>query len=210
MAAGNVSDAFVELDARIDEVQESISDIWNASNTYLVGKYCIYNNSLWKCKVQHTNQTPTEGTYWTKVSVANEISSVNSNLESVNSSLSDVNTKLSKWDKVNLSSYNCSNGNNAFYKNQNGLINLVLSCITDKDFVTGVAYPITDFSNVYYPKIIRSVPFIIMSNDKPYFAELLFQMHSNIDTYGLSIVNRSSENIPAGAYISLDITYLAE
>ena len=94
MAAGNVSDAFVELDARIDEVQESISDIWNASNTYLVGKYCIYNNSLWKCKVQHTNQTPTEGTYWTKVSVANEISSVNSNLESVNSSLSDVNTKV--------------------------------------------------------------------------------------------------------------------
>lgn len=90
MAAGNVSDAFVELDARIDEVQESISDIWNASNTYLVGKYCIYNNSLWKCKVQHTNQTPTEGTYWTKVSVANEISSVNSNLESVNSSLSGL------------------------------------------------------------------------------------------------------------------------
>ena len=90
MAAGNVSDAFVELDARIDEVQESISDIWNASNTYLVGKYCIYNNSLWKCKVQHTNQTPTEGTYWTKVSVANEISSVNSNLESVNSSLSSL------------------------------------------------------------------------------------------------------------------------
>ena len=45
MAAGNVSDAFVELDARIDEVQESISDMWDASITYLVGKYCIYNNS---------------------------------------------------------------------------------------------------------------------------------------------------------------------
>ena len=127
-----------------------------------------------------------------------------------NSSLSDVNTKISKWDKVNLSSYNCSNGYNAFYKNPNGLINLVLSCITDKDYVTGVAYPITDFSNVYFPKTIRYIPFIIISNNKPYFAELLFQMNSNSNNYGLSIVNRSSENMPAGSYISLDITYLPE
>ena len=59
----------------------SISDEWNASTTYAVGQYCIYNNSLWKCLVQHNGQTPTEGTYWTKVSVANEIASVNSSLD---------------------------------------------------------------------------------------------------------------------------------
>lgn len=203
MDADNVSNALVELKTKMNEVQENISDVWNASNTYLVGKYCIYNNSLWKCKVQHTNQIPTEGTYWTKVSVANEISSVNSNLESVNSS-------LSTWDKANLSTYNCSSGNNAFYKNPNGLINLVLYCFTDKEYVTGVAYHITDFSNAYFPKTIRSVPFIIMSNNKPYFAELLFQINGNSDNWELSIVNRSSENLPAGSYIGLNITYLHE
>lgn len=60
--------------------KEIISDAWNASTTYAVGQYCIYNNSLWKCLVQHSGQTPTEGTYWTNVSVANEITSVNNSL----------------------------------------------------------------------------------------------------------------------------------
>lgn len=63
--------------------KEIISDAWDASTTYAVGQYCIYNNSLWKCLVQHSGQTPTEGTYWTNVSVANEITSVNNSLDNV-------------------------------------------------------------------------------------------------------------------------------
>ena len=58
-----------------------ISDAWNASTTYAVGQYCIYNNSLWKCLVQNNGQTPSEGTYWTKVSVANEITNVNNSFQ---------------------------------------------------------------------------------------------------------------------------------
>ena len=65
-----------------------ISDAWNTSTTYAVGQYCIYNNSLWKCLIQHSGQTPTEGTYWTNVSVANEITSVNNSIENITSSLS--------------------------------------------------------------------------------------------------------------------------
>lgn len=61
-------------------LSNTISDAWNASTTYAVGQYCIYNNLLWKCLIQHSGQTPTEGTYWTKVSVANEITSVNNSL----------------------------------------------------------------------------------------------------------------------------------
>ena len=74
------------LSGRIDDIADEkanndiISDAWNASTTYAVGQYCIYNNSLWKCLVQHSGQTPTEGTYWTNVSVANEITSVNNSL----------------------------------------------------------------------------------------------------------------------------------
>ena len=63
-------------------ISSVISDAWNASTTYAVGKYCIYNNLLWKCLVQHSGQTPTEGTYWTKVTVANEITSVNNSFVS--------------------------------------------------------------------------------------------------------------------------------
>lgn len=57
-----------------------ISDAYDELKTYVVGEYCIYNNSLWKCLVQNNGQTPTEGTYWTNVTVANEIVSVNSSL----------------------------------------------------------------------------------------------------------------------------------
>ena len=57
-----------------------ISDAYDELKTYVAGEYCIYNNSLWKCLVQNNGQTPTEGTYWTNVSVANEIASINSSL----------------------------------------------------------------------------------------------------------------------------------
>ena len=57
-----------------------ISDAYDELKTYVAGEYCIYNNSLWKCLVQHNGQTPTEGTYWTNVTVANEIASINSSL----------------------------------------------------------------------------------------------------------------------------------
>ena len=71
----------------MNEKSNLISDAWNASTTYAVGQYCIYNNSLWKCLVQHSGQTPTEGTYWTNVTVANEITSVNNSLQETNNRL---------------------------------------------------------------------------------------------------------------------------
>lgn len=50
-----------------------IAEVWDANKTYTVGSYCIYSNSLWKCLVQNSGQTPTEGTYWTKTNVVSEI-----------------------------------------------------------------------------------------------------------------------------------------
>ena len=67
----------------LNEKSNLISDAWKASTTYAVGKYCIYNNSLWKCLVQHSGQTPKAGTYWTKVNVASEITSVNNSLSDI-------------------------------------------------------------------------------------------------------------------------------
>lgn len=48
-----------------------ISDAWNDSRSYSVGDSCIYNNMLWNCLVANTNMAPTEGTYWTRVKLAN-------------------------------------------------------------------------------------------------------------------------------------------
>lgn len=153
MDADNVSNALVELKTNMNEVQENISDIWNASNTYLVGKYCIYNNSLWKCKVQHTNQVPTEGTYWTKVSVANEISSVNSNLESVNSSLSN------KQDKLGLSGLLYKKVTNA------GLINGNYNLQLGDNYIVLLVSSAEDRLECNYPFIVDGT-WYVNTNDK--------------------------------------------
>lgn len=85
--------------------KEIISDAWNASTTYAVGQYCIYNNSLWKCLVQHSGQTPTEGTYWTNVTVANEITNVNNSLPKRTLLWSNPSlTSMAENYKINLSS----------------------------------------------------------------------------------------------------------
>ena len=65
----------------LDGLNTNMSDVQNSSVTYGVNSYCIYNNKLWKCKVQHKNQPPTEGTYWTACTISGEISELNSNLD---------------------------------------------------------------------------------------------------------------------------------
>lgn len=51
---------------------EMISDAWDASTTYKIGDYAIYNNSLWKCLVQNSNTPPAEGATWTRTQIADE------------------------------------------------------------------------------------------------------------------------------------------
>ena len=62
------------------DANPNISDEWSASITYGVNAYVIYNNAMWKCKIQNSGQTPAEGTYWTKTNMAKECSLLNSNL----------------------------------------------------------------------------------------------------------------------------------
>lgn len=83
--SNNVTTKLSKIDDKIDN--GVISDDYNELKTYVAGEYCIYNNSLWKCLLQHNGQTPTEGTYWTNVKVAKEIVSVNSSLTDLDSRL---------------------------------------------------------------------------------------------------------------------------
>ena len=57
-----------------------ISDSWNASKNYITGDYAIHENNLWKCKANNSNTVPTEGTYWARVLVTDEIETLNENL----------------------------------------------------------------------------------------------------------------------------------
>lgn len=58
--------------------KNTISDAYDPSKTYSEGQYCIYNNTLWKSKVDNNlGNTPVEGTYWTTTSVARNLITTN-------------------------------------------------------------------------------------------------------------------------------------
>lgn len=78
-----VGDVLESLDARLDNLQDTISDEWDEERTYYVGDYCISNNKLYKCKVQNEGQEPVQGDYWEFVSVSGELNEINGNLEQI-------------------------------------------------------------------------------------------------------------------------------
>lgn len=80
---GNLDDKIDDLGVEVDNLDVSltqtkqiVSDEWLNTKTYSVGSYCIFNNILWKCKVQHSGQEPSEGAYWTKVNVGEELRAI--------------------------------------------------------------------------------------------------------------------------------------
>ena len=78
-----IDGALKVIDTKSNNVMSKNSSAWSSTVAYAVGQYCIYNNSLWKCLVQHSGQTPQEGTYWARVSLdtlGSEINALNSNL----------------------------------------------------------------------------------------------------------------------------------
>ena len=78
-----IDGALKVIDTKSNNVMSKNSSAWSSTVAYAVGQYCIYNNSLWKCLVQHSGQTPQEGTYWARVSLdtlGSEISAINQNL----------------------------------------------------------------------------------------------------------------------------------
>ena len=78
-----IDGALKVIDTKSNNVMSKNSSAWSSTVAYAVGQYCIYNNSLWKCLVQHSGQTPQEGTYWARVSLdtlGSEINALNSNI----------------------------------------------------------------------------------------------------------------------------------
>ena len=77
-----IDEALKVIDTKSNNIMSKNSSAWSSTVAYAVGQYCIYNNSLWKCLVQHSGQTPQEGTYWARVSLdtlGSEINALNSN-----------------------------------------------------------------------------------------------------------------------------------
>jgi len=76
------SDWSVSIDENV------ISDAHNPSRNYSAGEFCIYNNTLWKSKVDNnTGNIPAEGTYWEATNVVNSLNdSLNARVKYIDTS----------------------------------------------------------------------------------------------------------------------------
>lgn len=109
-----IDEALKVIDTKAQNVMSKNSSAWSSTTTYTVGQYCIYNNSLWKCLVQHSGQTPQEGTYWTKVS-----------LDTLGAEISAINQNLDKIEHIQFDSITDSTGDASFphhYEYVNGYV----------------------------------------------------------------------------------------
>lgn len=88
-----------------------IANTFDVDATYSIGDICYYNRKLWRCLITCTGQTPTEGTYWTQIVLADELpirlsqtlSIGNTSLEFIHPSIvddSNIRIFTSKWNVI--------------------------------------------------------------------------------------------------------------
>lgn len=69
---------FILPDGKTFATKNTISDAYNPSTTYSTGQYCIYNNTLWKSRVDNNiGNIPPNETYWTATSVGKNLITTN-------------------------------------------------------------------------------------------------------------------------------------
>lgn len=82
----NIKAVYDDNGNRLDNILKQsggnlISDAYNPSRNYSAGEFCIYNNTLWKSKVNNnTGNTPSEGSYWTATNVGTVVSGISNDL----------------------------------------------------------------------------------------------------------------------------------
>lgn len=65
------------------ENKDAISDKYDSSKTYAVGDYCIYNDTLYKCKTAVTSAEEFDSSKWEATNCGKELVALNSNLKNI-------------------------------------------------------------------------------------------------------------------------------
>lgn len=78
--ATSISSEILKANGRIDSCYVNFGDRFNTEKTYVVGDYCIYNDTLYKCTTSIETAGEWDASKWNATSVEKEFVSVNSNL----------------------------------------------------------------------------------------------------------------------------------
>lgn len=83
-----------------------IGNAYSATKSYKSGEYCIDNGIMWRSRIDNNiGNTPAENSYWTRASIANDVSTLNQNLSSFHYRVSEGKRQISD-DGVNWENFN--------------------------------------------------------------------------------------------------------
>lgn len=87
--APQIADASTKANAGLSNT----ANVYDATQTYAVGDYTLYNNNLYRCDVPIPQAESFDGTKWTRVKTSDEIKTCKRNITQLTT---DLNNKL-KW-----------------------------------------------------------------------------------------------------------------
>ena len=90
--APQVADANTKANAGLS----NIASVYDATQTYAIGDYTLYNNNLYRCEVPIPQAESFDGTKWVRVKTTDEIKAFNGKITQINVNLTEINSNLSK------------------------------------------------------------------------------------------------------------------
>ena len=102
------------------ENKDVISDKYDSSKTYSVGDYCIYDDTLYKCKTEITSAEEFDSSKWEPTNCGKEFEVLNSNLSELQSV--DITPVSNNYAAVNTS------GTYAYIKNGICYLQITINC----------------------------------------------------------------------------------
>ena len=85
-----IQDAGAEQVAIIEAAQGNLAPVYNASSTYAVGDYVLYNNVLYRCTTAITTAEAWTAAHWTAVNVGGELTHYKQDINELESQLNQL------------------------------------------------------------------------------------------------------------------------
>lgn len=109
-AAGRVADAYTkdQADAKLADVKNLITKVWNSATSYAIGDYCLYNDKLWKALLASKNVTPSESTYWHECNAMEEVFTLSNKLTQTEENMSSYISGLTHAPTLTIENGYCT------------------------------------------------------------------------------------------------------
>ena len=98
----NLTPTVADANTKANASLTNTANVYDATQTYNVGDYCLYNNNLYRCITDITTAESFDGTKWVRVKTTDEIKTCNVGIDTCNQQISQINADLTNRGGVTL------------------------------------------------------------------------------------------------------------